>query len=126
MKYSKYIEKNKDTSKDPELFGIENGHLLNNPEEEDIGLSVTHLPDEAGDSNNFDMDVDDNNNAVDDLLDAEADAATENHYALPTKRHIGAVYRSGFLPSYRALRSTTGSGVGGGRFSRSGRARQFV
>lgn len=50
----------------------------------------------------------------------------EEHYAAPSKRHIGAVYRSGFLPSYRALRSTVGSGVGGGRFSRSGRARQFV
>lgn len=51
-------------------------------------------------------------------------------YETPNKRHIGAVYRSGFLPSYRALRSPMGSGsggaVGGGRFSRSGRARQFV
>ena len=49
--------------------------------------------------------------------------------AAPQKRHIGAVYRSGFMPSYRALRSYTGSSYsagGGGRFSRSGRARQFV
>lgn len=44
--------------------------------------------------------------------------------ATAQKRHIGAVYRSGFLPSYRYLRSPTGST--GGRFSRSGRARQFV
>lgn len=60
--------------------------------------------------------------------DEAADLA-EDHYATPTKRHIGSVYRSGFVPTYRTLRSSagsTGSGVGGGRFSRSGRARQFV
>ncbi|XP_022222964.2 neuropeptide-like 1 isoform X1 [Drosophila obscura] len=75
-----------DTSKDPELFGIEHGN------------------------------------------DAEQEQDTEpgnEPLTSPQKRHIGAVYRSGFLPSYRYLRSPTG--VGGGRFSRSGRdARQFV
>lgn len=97
----------KDTSKDPELFGIEQG------------------------------------NAADVVANADADAFTDNDWeedepqpqqqqlATPQKRHIGAVYRSGFLPSYRYLRSPTGStgggyGGAGGRFSRSGRARQFV
>ncbi|KAM7345505.1 neuropeptide-like precursor 1 isoform 2-T3 [Cochliomyia hominivorax] len=113
-----------DTSKNPELFGIEHGHLWSNPDEDEgeevAPLPVTHLPDEAGDSNNID---EDESVVDDDMLPEEA---AGEQYSLPTKRHIGAVYRSGFLPSYRALRSTTGSGVGGGRFSRSGRARQFV
>lgn len=49
--------------------------------------------------------------------------------AFPLKRHIGAVYRSGFLPSHRALRSF-GYGLDnemtGTRFSRSGRGRPIV
>lgn len=62
----------------------------------------------------------------------EEDEQPEDQLTAPQKRHIGAVYRSGFMPSYRYLRSPTGGAGGGyggagGRFSRSGRdARQFV
>ncbi|XP_070069945.1 neuropeptide-like 1 isoform X2 [Drosophila takahashii] len=78
-----------DTSKDPELFGIEHGNDAN------------------------------------DAAAAEDEEPDTEQLPSPQKRHIGAVYRSGFLPSYRYLRSPVG-GVGG-RFSRSGRdARQFV
>ncbi|XP_016947677.1 neuropeptide-like 1 isoform X1 [Drosophila biarmipes] len=83
-----------DTSKDPELFGIEHGN------------DVTAGADEV-----------------------DEEPHTEQ-LPSPQKRHIGAVYRSGFLPSYRYLRSPGGAGGyggAGGRFSRSGRdARQFV
>ncbi|XP_017120392.1 neuropeptide-like 1 isoform X1 [Drosophila gunungcola] len=71
-----------------------------------------------------------------DAKDAAAEAnetneePDEEQLPSPQKRHIGAVYRSGFLPSYRYLRSPGGGGGyggTGGRFSRSGRdARQFV
>ncbi|EDW60169.1 neuropeptide-like 1 isoform X1 [Drosophila virilis] len=88
-----------DTSKDPELFGIEHGN-----EATDAGAAV---------------------------LAEELEEEQQQQQATPQKRHIGAVYRSGFLPSYRYLRSPTGNTAGGyggagGRFSRSGRARQFV
>lgn len=93
----------KDTSKDPELFGIEHGN------------------DAAADAEAF----------ADDELEEDEQQQQQQHEqqqqqqsATAQKRHIGAVYRSGFLPSYRYLRSPTGST--GGRFSRSGRARQFV
>ncbi|XP_017070485.1 neuropeptide-like 1 isoform X2 [Drosophila eugracilis] len=90
-----------DTSKDPELFGIENGNDAN------AAVAATDEAEEEPDS----------------------EAANEQ-VPSPQKRHIGAVYRSGFMPSYRYLRSPGGgSGYGGsgGRFSRSGRdARQFV
>ncbi|KAH8373546.1 hypothetical protein KR200_010787 [Drosophila serrata] len=87
-----------DTSKDPELFGIEHGNDAN------AAVAVVE----------------------------EAELQPEEQLPAPQKRHIGAVYRSGFLPSYRYLRSPTiggggGYGGAGGRFSRSGRdARQFV
>ncbi|KAH8254643.1 hypothetical protein KR032_011433 [Drosophila birchii] len=87
-----------DTSKDPELFGIEHGN--------------------------------DGNAAV--AIAEKEELQPEEQLSAPQKRHIGAVYRSGFLPSYRYLRSPTiegggGYGGAGGRFSRSGRdARQFV
>ncbi|XP_030375077.1 neuropeptide-like 1 isoform X2 [Scaptodrosophila lebanonensis] len=94
-----------DTSKDPELFGIENGDM----------------------QSDADTDADAN---------TTSQSGYEEHGELqlqPQKRHIGAVYRSGFLPTYRYLRSPSaddlrfGGNVGGnGRFSRSGRARQFV
>ncbi|XP_017096852.2 neuropeptide-like 1 isoform X1 [Drosophila bipectinata] len=92
-----------DTSKDPELFGIEHGNdaaLLQEEEVDDPGMTASGTE-------------------------------PEEQWPSPQKRHIGAVYRSGFLPSYRYLRSPTpGGGYGGGaggRFSRSGRdARQFV
>lgn len=103
-KYTTYIHNQrstintKDTSKDPELFGIEHGN------------------DAAADADAF---------ANDELEEDEQQQQQEQQQlATPQKRHIGAVYRSGFLPSYRYLRSPTGST--GGRFSRSGRARQFV
>ncbi|XP_017018958.1 neuropeptide-like 1 isoform X1 [Drosophila kikkawai] len=89
-----------DTSKDPELFGIEHGNDAN------AAAAVAE--------------------------EEEEDLQTEEQLPAPQKRHIGAVYRSGFLPSYRYLRSPTvggggGYGGAGGRFSRSGRdARQFV
>ncbi|TMW54133.1 hypothetical protein DOY81_000809 [Sarcophaga bullata] len=111
-----------DTSKDPELFGLKHGHLLQNPDLDDMDntLAVTDLPEDEQDE---DDDADDDSfHNHDDLNNMNE----QDHYPVPAKRHIGAVYRSGFLPSYRALRSTTGSGVGGSRFSRSGRARQFV
>ncbi|KAL9920103.1 neuropeptide-like precursor 1 isoform 1-T1 [Glossina fuscipes fuscipes] len=92
-----------DTSKDPELFGIENAVPL--PEEDN----------------------------VEEFAEDEVNDVRNDLRAQPSKRHIGSVYRSGFLPSYRALRGFTGGGGGGGgggdlkgRFSRSGRARQFV
>ncbi|KAH8257642.1 hypothetical protein KR038_004245 [Drosophila bunnanda] len=87
-----------DTSKDPELFGIEHGNDAN------AAVAVVE----------------------------EVELQPEEQLPAPQKRHIGAVYRSGFLPSYRYLRSPTiggggGYGGAGGRFSRSGRdARQFV
>ncbi|XP_032571750.1 neuropeptide-like 1 isoform X2 [Drosophila sechellia] len=89
-----------DTSKDPELFGIEHGN----------DATAAEPADEAE-------------------MESDAEAGSEQ-LPSPQKRHIGAVYRSGFLPSYRYLRSPGGSGGfggAGGRFSRSGRdARQFV
>ncbi|KAH8401049.1 hypothetical protein KR009_002702 [Drosophila setifemur] len=92
-----------DTSKDPELFGIEHG-------------SDAALQDQAEEE--------------EEQQSRGTDAAEEPEWPSPQKRHIGAVYRSGFLPSYRYLRSPTASGGfggAGGRFSRSGRdARQFV
>ncbi|KAH8298486.1 hypothetical protein KR044_006130 [Drosophila immigrans] len=97
-----------DTSKDPELFGIEHGN------DADVASA--------------DADVDGDGDAT---AEEPQEEQQEPQTALPQKRHIGAVYRSGFLPSYRYLRSPTGSTGGGfdgarGRFSRSGRARQFV
>lgn len=90
----------KDTSKDPELFGIEHGN----------DATTAEPADEA-------------------YMESDAEDGSEQ-LPSPQKRHIGAVYRSGFLPSYRYLRSPGGSsgfGGAGGRFSRSGRdARQFV
>nr|NP_001137760.1 Neuropeptide-like precursor 1, isoform C [Drosophila melanogaster]ACL83213.1 Neuropeptide-like precursor 1, isoform C [Drosophila melanogaster] len=89
-----------DTSKDPELFGIEHGN----------DATTAEPADEA-------------------YMESDAEAGSEQ-LPSPQKRHIGAVYRSGFLPSYRYLRSPGGSsgfGGAGGRFSRSGRdARQFA
>lgn len=90
----------KDTSKDPELFGIEHG---NEATDGDAAVFAEELEEDQ----------------------------QQQLQAMPQKRHIGAVYRSGFLPSYRYLRSPTGStasgfGGAGGRFSRSGRARQLV
>ncbi|BFG06599.1 neuropeptide-like 1 [Drosophila madeirensis] len=80
-----------DTSKDPELFGIEHGNVA-------VAAADAEEPDTQ---------------------------PGNEQLTSPNKRHIGAVYRSGFLPSYRYLRSPIGGG--GGRFSRSGRdARQFV
>ncbi|XP_037812701.1 neuropeptide-like 1 isoform X2 [Lucilia sericata] len=96
-----------DTSKDPELFGLEHAHLLQNLDDEDLTplTTVNHLPDEAVDSHSVAEDL-----ADEAAADEEEDE--EGHFApVPSKRHIGAVYRSGFLPSYRALRSTAGSGV---------------
>lgn len=102
--YERSTINTKDTSKDPELFGIEHGN------------------DAAADAEAF---------ADDELEEDEQQQHQEQQHeqqqqqsATAQKRHIGAVYRSGFLPSYRYLRSPTGST--GGRFSRSGRARQFV
>lgn len=47
--------------------------------------------------------------------------------APPVKRHIGAVYRSGFMPSHRSLHSNGyADEMNGNRFSRIGRGRQFV
>lgn len=115
-----YINPTKDTSKDPELFGIENSKFLQSLDT-DQGQEMT--------VNEADVQETDNDSYSDN------DSQTENEsdeavYETPAKRHIGAVYRSGFLPSYRALRSPMtaagGGAVGGGRFSRSGRARQFV
>lgn len=70
---------------------------------------------------------------VEEFAEDEVNDVRNDLRAQPSKRHIGSVYRSGFLPSYRALRGFTGGGGGGGgggdlkgRFSRSGRARQFV
>ena len=116
-----------DTSKDPELFGLEHGHLLQSSDLDDMdnNLAITDLPEDEQEED--DDDDDDNSyHNHDDLNNMNEHMEEQDHYPLPAKRHIGAVYRSGFLPSYRALRSTTGSGVGGSRFSRSGRARQFV
>ncbi|XP_013100258.1 neuropeptide-like 1 isoform X2 [Stomoxys calcitrans] len=115
-----------DTSKDPELFGIENSNFLQSldnakpSEPQSMSDGVEEMPADN------DLDAE---SATPTISDSDSD--TEDAvYAAPSKRHIGAVYRSGFLPSYRALRSPMGSGsggaVGGGRFSRSGRARQFV
>lgn len=49
-------------------------------------------------------------------------------FKTPTvKRHIGAVYRSGFMPSHRTFHSYGfGDELTGSRFSRIGRGRQFV
>ncbi|EDW74060.1 uncharacterized protein Dwil_GK21575, isoform A [Drosophila willistoni] len=94
-----------DTSKDPELFGIEHGYDATAISEEPLAAAAREEKEEE-------------------------EEQLELQQPLPQKRHIGAVYRSGFLPSYRYLRSptVTGSyGGAGGRFSRSGRdARQFV
>lgn len=87
----------------------------------DNALAITDLPED-----DLEEDEDDDSYHNHELNNINEHAEEPDHYPLPAKRHIGAVYRSGFLPSYRALRSTTGSGVGGSRFSRSGRARQFV
>ncbi|XP_043867154.1 neuropeptide-like 1 isoform X2 [Drosophila mojavensis] len=90
-----------DTSKDPELFGIEHGN-----EATDADANVAALAEELEE---------------DQQQQQQQQAALQ---AMPQKRHIGAVYRSGFLPSYRYLRSPTGNtgggfGGAGGRFSRS-------
>ncbi|XP_036230642.2 uncharacterized protein Nplp1 isoform X1 [Bactrocera oleae] len=107
-----------DTSRNPELFGIENA-----------------APRAASDYMPLIGGLDPGEEAAlsqEDTLDVAAEPPKEAPYGPPQqKRHIGAVYRSGFLPTYRSLRSITGSlggsiGGGGGRFSRSGRARQFV
>ncbi|XP_017150628.1 neuropeptide-like 1 isoform X1 [Drosophila miranda] len=91
-----------DTSKDPELFGIAHG----NDAELNDAVAVAAADADA------------------DAEEPDTEPGNEQSTS-PQKRHIGAVYRSGFLPSYRYLRSPTGGG--GGRFSRSGRdARQFV
>ncbi|CAD7012516.1 unnamed protein product [Ceratitis capitata] len=109
-----------DTSRDPELFGIENApppadynDYMPYIDGLDPGEEIALLP-PPEDPYNY--------------TTTPPDGAP---YGPPQKRHIGAVYRSGFLPSYRSLRSTIGSyggygGGGGSRFSRSGRARQFV
>ncbi|XP_054737894.1 uncharacterized protein LOC129244303 [Anastrepha obliqua] len=114
-----------DTTRDPELFGIENNQP--SPEANFMALIGSIEPDKVP--------MEDENS-----LEFTEAPDTDPPYGPPQqKRHIGSVYRSGFLPSYRALRSTTGSyggygsgggggrgGGGGVRFSRSGRARQFV
>ncbi|XP_036334701.1 neuropeptide-like 1, partial [Rhagoletis pomonella] len=110
-----------DTSRNPELFGIENALP---PAEPDFMPLIGGIDDPGEEAA-----------ALADLSKDDAAPAGGPYGPPPQKRHIGAVYRSGFLPSYRALRSTTGTygsgiggggGGGGGRFSRSGRARQFV
>ncbi|XP_032597027.1 neuropeptide-like 1 isoform X2 [Drosophila grimshawi] len=93
-----------DTSKDPELFGIEHGNEATN---------LANFPD---------LQMEPEQEQEQEL---EREHEREQPEQPPEKRHIGAVYRSGFLPSYRYLRSPTMNGAGG-RFSRSGRARQFV
>ncbi|XP_073845450.1 neuropeptide-like precursor 1 isoform X2 [Musca autumnalis] len=112
-----------DTSKDPELFGIENANFLQSLDTKEPPASPQV---ELESAVNNDMDTE---TAAEPITDAD-NTEDIDVYETPSKRHIGAVYRSGFLPSYRALRSPMGSGsggaVGGGRFSRSGRARQFV
>ncbi|XP_075166612.1 neuropeptide-like precursor 1 isoform X2 [Haematobia irritans] len=115
-----------DTSKDPELFGIENSNFLQSldAKQDQQQTMPDGLEDTALNTNDIETE------SVTDPV-AESDSDSEDAmYPTPNKRHIGAVYRSGFLPSYRALRSPMISGsdgaVGGGRFSRSGRARQFV
>ncbi|XP_011291879.2 neuropeptide-like 1 isoform X1 [Musca domestica] len=112
-----------DTSKDPELFGIENANFLQTLDSKEAAVGRTGT--ETAES----IDMDSESGAEPIPLTA-AESEDSDAYETPSKRHIGAVYRSGFLPSYRALRSPMGSGsggaVGGGRFSRSGRARQFV
>lgn len=109
----------KDTSRDPELFGIENAALRT---DFDLMPLIDGLdPGEEGAQ------------SQEDTLDLATAPPIGAPYGPPQqKRHIGAVYRSGFLPTYRSLRSISGSlgggggGGGGGHFSRSGRARQFV
>ncbi|XP_061399902.1 neuropeptide-like 1 isoform X2 [Musca vetustissima] len=112
-----------DTSKDPELFGIENANFLQSLDSNEA--SANQVEAETA------VNTDPNTESADEPISlSAADTVDSGVYGTPAKRHIGAVYRSGFLPSYRALRSPMGSGsggaVGGGRFSRSGRARQFV
>ncbi|XP_011179390.2 neuropeptide-like 1 isoform X2 [Zeugodacus cucurbitae] len=104
-----------DTSRNPELFGIENAGP---PADSDYMPLIGDL--DPGDE-------------ADETLDVATAPPIGAPYGPPQqKRHIGAVYRSGFLPTYRSLRSISGGlggsigGGGGGRFSRSGRARQFV
>lgn len=118
MYHNHYASTFKDTSRNPELFGIENAAPR---------AASDYIPLIGG--------LDPGEEAAlsqEDTLDVAAEPPKEAPYGPPQqKRHIGAVYRSGFLPTYRSLRSITGSlggsiGGGGGRFSRSGRARQFV
>ncbi|XP_067627485.1 uncharacterized protein Nplp1 [Eurosta solidaginis] len=120
-----------DTSRDPELFGIENAPHSNDSEYEPYIGGI-----DPGDPKTTAYEHINNNHATSSSSSLQAPLETHDAYGPPQeKRHIGSVYRSGFLPSYRSLRSTIGSyggygggrgGYSGGRFSRSGRARQFV
>ncbi|XP_053686067.1 neuropeptide-like precursor 1 [Sabethes cyaneus] len=79
-----------------------------------------------GNSYDDNDDADDNGDSLDDIDDDDRDTdfheqtmrdEDEHGIAVPQKRHIAALARSGWLPAFRPSRA------GAGRFSRSGRAR---